>query len=38
MPILTVRDDTRLYYKDWGSGPPGASIFRPHVRWKADKA
>ena len=21
MPILTVRDDTRLYYKDWGSGP-----------------
>ncbi len=38
MPILTVRDDTRLYYKDWGSGPPGALIFRPHVRWKADKA
>jgi non-heme chloroperoxidase len=22
MPMLTVRDNTRLYYKDWGSGPP----------------
>ncbi|TWF43934.1 pimeloyl-ACP methyl ester carboxylesterase [Neorhizobium alkalisoli] len=21
MPILTLRDDTRLYYKDWGTGP-----------------
>lgn len=22
MPILTVRDDTRLYYKDWGNNGP----------------
>lgn len=22
MPVFTVRDGTRLYYKDWGSGPP----------------
>ncbi len=22
MPMLTMRDNTRLYYKDWGSGPP----------------
>lgn len=21
MPILTVRDNTRIYYKDWGTGP-----------------
>ncbi|WP_198521679.1 alpha/beta fold hydrolase [Rhizobium sullae] len=24
MPMLTVLDGTRLYYKDWGSGPPTA--------------
>jgi non-heme chloroperoxidase len=22
MPMITTRDGTRLYYKDWGSGPP----------------
>jgi non-heme chloroperoxidase len=22
MPTITTRDDTQIYYKDWGSGPP----------------